>query len=364
MIEIQLTQNQIEVETVKQPDINITLEKQGPSGKGVPAGGTTGQILAKKTSGDFDTEWKDDESSKWEDDGELRIKPKGNKKVGYEYLDGVPTKLSDFESDTNNRLVNDEQILNWDTAFSWGNHAGLYDPLNSASNALSGHLSAFDHSLIATALQSETDPVFTAWDKSTGISITESQISDLKTYIQSSEKGANSGVATLDSGGKIPAGQLPSTVEKVKFDINDPLAGYISDKIIAGSGISVAKGTGDNDNKLVITNDDKGSDVIIPTPSDFDIKDLADSENLKDYWNAKQGNIIPEYDDCSYTYDSGNLETIVYTKNGETVMTITFTYNSGNLETMVYTKNGETILTITFTYVGGQLTNKNYNYPI
>lgn len=29
----------------------------------------------------------------------------------------------------------------------------------------------------------ETDPVFTAWDKSTGISITESQISDLKTYL-------------------------------------------------------------------------------------------------------------------------------------------------------------------------------------
>ncbi len=31
---------------------------------------------------------------------------------------------------------------------------------------------------------SETDPVFTAWDKSTGISITESQISDLGTYIE------------------------------------------------------------------------------------------------------------------------------------------------------------------------------------
>ncbi|MDY0143619.1 MAG: hypothetical protein RBR97_17175, partial [Bacteroidales bacterium] len=30
----------------------------------------------------------------------------------------------------------------------------------------------------------ETDPVFTAWDKSTGISITESQISDLGTYIE------------------------------------------------------------------------------------------------------------------------------------------------------------------------------------
>jgi len=31
---------------------------------------------------------------------------------------------------------------------------------------------------------SETDPVFTAWDKTTGISITESQISDLGNYIE------------------------------------------------------------------------------------------------------------------------------------------------------------------------------------
>lgn len=31
----------------------------------------------------------------------------------------------------------------------------------------------------------ETDPIFTAWDKSTGISITESQISDLQTYLTS-----------------------------------------------------------------------------------------------------------------------------------------------------------------------------------
>ena len=33
-------------------------------------------------------------------------------------------------------------------------------------------------------LTSETDPVFSAWDKSTGISITESQISDLQSYLE------------------------------------------------------------------------------------------------------------------------------------------------------------------------------------
>ncbi|MFA6524618.1 MAG: hypothetical protein WC264_03935 [Candidatus Paceibacterota bacterium] len=69
-----------------------------------------------------------------------------------------------------------------------------------------------------TYLSTESDPIFTAWDKSTGISITESQISDLQTYLTSytetdpvflAQKGAVDGVATLGSDGKIPSAQLP-----------------------------------------------------------------------------------------------------------------------------------------------------------
>ncbi|HOG19339.1 MAG TPA: hypothetical protein PKW37_02705, partial [Salinivirgaceae bacterium] len=37
---------------------------------------------------------------------------------------------------------------------------------------------------LGTYIETETDPVFAEWDKSTGISITESQISDLGTYIE------------------------------------------------------------------------------------------------------------------------------------------------------------------------------------
>jgi uncharacterized protein (TIGR02145 family) len=46
----------------------------------------------------------------------------------------------------------------------------------------------------------ETDPVFTAWDKSTGISITESQISDLQTYLTTVTKSdlTNSGTLSFD----------------------------------------------------------------------------------------------------------------------------------------------------------------------
>ena len=74
-------------------------------------------------------------------------------------------------------------ITNWGTAYGWGNHSGLYDSTGTASGLISTHQSTYNHSLIATALQSETDPVFLAWDKSTGISITESQISDLQSYL-------------------------------------------------------------------------------------------------------------------------------------------------------------------------------------
>jgi uncharacterized protein (TIGR02145 family) len=49
-------------------------------------------------------------------------------------------------------------ISNWNTAFGWGNHAAV------------GYLTSF----------TETDPVFAAWDKSTGITITSSQVSNFE----------------------------------------------------------------------------------------------------------------------------------------------------------------------------------------
>ena len=51
-------------------------------------------------------------------------------------------------------------IGNWDESYSWGDHAE------------EGYLTE------------ESDPLFTDWDKSTGITITESQISDLGNYIE------------------------------------------------------------------------------------------------------------------------------------------------------------------------------------
>lgn len=47
----------IEVNLEKQPDINISLEKQGPRGLGIIGGGLTGQALLKLSNDDYDVYW-------------------------------------------------------------------------------------------------------------------------------------------------------------------------------------------------------------------------------------------------------------------------------------------------------------------
>lgn len=63
------------------------------------------------------------------------------------------------------------------------------------------------------------------------------------------------------------------TDEKVKYDVGDPTAGYVVDKFVAGDGINVTEGVGIDENKLVITNTDKGSDVVVPTKTSELIND-------------------------------------------------------------------------------------------
>jgi hypothetical protein len=52
------------------------------------------------------------------------------------------------------------------------------------------------------------------------------------------------------------------TDEKVKYDAGDTTAGYFSDKIVAGAGIGIAEGAGLTENKSVITNSDLGSSAV------------------------------------------------------------------------------------------------------
>jgi hypothetical protein len=79
-------------------------------------------------------------------------------------------------------------INNWNLAYGWGDHSTegyLTDITKSMVEAvLTGDISTHTHSQYLTSY-TETDPIFSAWDKSTGITITESQITDLQSYLTS-----------------------------------------------------------------------------------------------------------------------------------------------------------------------------------
>jgi hypothetical protein len=66
------------------------------------------------------------------------------------------------------------------------------------------------------------------------------------------------------------AEESSNTDEKVKYDAEDPTAGYVADKIIAGDGISVAEGSGGDENKLVITNSDRHDAVTVTDSAEID----------------------------------------------------------------------------------------------
>jgi len=77
--------------------------------------------------------------------------------------------------------------------------------------------------------------------------------------------------------------------EKVKYDASDPTAGYIVDKFVAGTGISLAEGTGANENKLVIASTDAGSgDMLAATYDPTNVAgDAFDMDNMVEGTDTK-----------------------------------------------------------------------------
>jgi len=64
---------------------------------------------------------------------------------------------------------------------------------------------------VTTAASSETDPVFAAWNKSTGISITKSQVSDFETYLTGVSAGNGMNFTSITGSGSVTMG-TPSTL--------------------------------------------------------------------------------------------------------------------------------------------------------
>ena len=104
----------------------------------------------------------------------------------------IPSKLSDLEEDSTHRVVTDAEKA------SWNAKADVSDIPTKLSDLTN------DSDFVEDANYVHTDNNYTTSDKAL-----------VSNAIQSSEKGANNGVAELGSDGKIPSSQLPSYVDDV-----------------------------------------------------------------------------------------------------------------------------------------------------
>ena len=128
----------------------------GAPGPGVSRGGTTGQVLKKRSNADYDTEWA-------EEAGGVQI---------------------------------DDSAGIGDTGVTW-----------------SANKSATELSKKADKVSNATSGDFAGLDSNGNLTDSGSKASD---FIASSLKGSNNGVAELDASGRVPSSQLPSYVDDVE----------------------------------------------------------------------------------------------------------------------------------------------------
>ncbi len=98
--------------------------------------------------------------------------------VEWDDILNIPNFATVATSGNYNDLLNLPDFTGWDTNTS--------DDFDGLWNSLTGtvpNISIFNNNAGYLTSLSETDPIFTDWDKTTGISITESQISDFGTYL-------------------------------------------------------------------------------------------------------------------------------------------------------------------------------------
>ena len=162
-----------------------------------------------------------------------------------------------------------------------------------ALSSFTDFATAAQGNLADSALQSESDPAFTAWNKSTGISITESQISDLSHtvdthltdadiaamgYLKSGAGGGDMTKAIYDANtdNKIDASAIDTAITDVtnKVDI----------EVAMTMGVGTANGSAVYDDAFTLTEADLICDVvgsavvdIWATPVTTGIPTVADS---------------------------------------------------------------------------------------
>jgi len=186
-------------------------------------------------------------------------------------------------SDYNIKIGDDSCILDIDTANMIG-IKGLQDQLSGGIIFGTGK----DTNIYRGGVnQLKTDDDFVAAGAITG-----SNLSGTNTGDQVGDGSTITGAGTISD--PFVATLPTDTNDKVKYDSEDPTAGYLSSKVIAGDGIIVSEGTGTDENKLVVTNTDKGSDV-----------------DLSGYFNKSEALVVVKHKDGTITQYKQILDTDV-----------------------------------------------------
>jgi len=171
-----------------------------------------------------------------------------------------------------------DNSTNWNTAYGWGNHA------------LQGYLTAVPLEYLtqtegdARYLQTytETDPIFTAWNKSTGISIVASQVTDFDTEVANNTAVAlNTAKVSYTDATKVA---LISVTQAVNLDTMESDIAANNAKISA-TGNELEAGDIDTlaklnliitDTDLISTTDSRLSDARTPTAHTHTASQITD----------------------------------------------------------------------------------------
>ncbi len=283
-------------------------------------------------------------------------------------LTGKPTTLAGYgitdgmnSSHVSNGITSTD-IANWTSAYNWGNHS------------TQGYLKTY----------TETDPIFGAWNKSTGISITASQVSDFASSVTNNPavlaNTAKNSYPTADEA-KVAnlsgtnTGDETTTTIKTKLGIVTLSGSNTGDQDLSNL---VVKGESNSINSSMITDGSVSSaDILDGTISSADVNSAAIQLRISGSAPAGQyiteitsnGTIVTAYDNNTvYTGGDGikltgtnfTLDGAVSVLNGGTGQS---TYTNGQL--LIGNTTGNTLIKSTLTKGDGiNITNGNGSITI